>query len=104
MFENLDENLDNLRQFLTKFDNLTILAKIKIVWINREFQETWPKSRFSKILTRIEIFPKYWPKSTFSEFFFLPKSRFFETIDENQGSSKLLNEIKIFENLDQNWD
>ena len=63
-YEKIDKNRENLRQLLTKFDNLKILAKIKI-----EDQSRIPRilteSRFSKILTRIEIFQKFRPKSRF---------------------------------------
>ena len=103
IFENFDKNRDSLRKFLTKFDDLKNLARIKIVCRqiehsknfdqNRNFQKFWLELRFSENFDQNHILGK-----------FLPKSWFFDNIDENQGSSKLLNEIEIFENFDQNWD
>ena len=84
-----------------------ILNKFEIIenmGHNRNLQKIWPKSRFPKILTQIQIFGKPWPKSMFSNFIF-PKSNFlFFAFDRNRDFRKFQLKSKIFEKIQQNWE
>ena len=60
----------------------------------------WPKSRFSKILTKIEVIEDFYQNRDFSKG--LTKIEIFENIDQNQDFPKMLTKIKNFEIFGQN--
>ena len=90
--ENFDPNQEfykfwpksRFSKFLTKFDNLKILAKIKIE----------DKSRIRRILTKIEIFKNFDQNWDFPKI--LTKIHIFGNYDQNRDFSKILTKIKIF--------
>ena len=105
---NISENFDPNQEFyklwpksrfskyLTKFDNLKILAKIKIE----------DKSRIPRILTEIEIFKKFDRNWDFPKI--LTKIHIFGNYDQNRDFSKILTKIKVLRNfwtkLSKNFD
>ena len=100
-FENLDQCQD-FQKFWRKsifsenFDQnqhfWNFLPKLRIY-------KFWPKSRFSKILTKIKIiYNNFWQNSIISKVW--PKSRLFE---DKLRIPRILTEIEIFKNFDQNW-
>ena len=92
---------------LTKSNISTIFSKFK------NFRKILPKSRFSEILTKCEVYEKiFWPKSKVSKILsevkifqnHEKKSRFSQNFDQIWDFSKNLLQGKIFENLDWNRD
>ena len=101
-FAKILTNMEILSKTLTKIKIFRILFQdnldfgknswflSKWLWFFEKFQQnqnsrkSWLNSGSSTILTKFDVI--------------------FEIIDKNQGSSKLLNEMKIFENFDQSWD
>ena len=81
------------RKFYTKSRFFKIIDKIKVL------PNFWTKSRFSKILGKIKIIHNnFWQNSIIWKFW--PKSRLFE---EKLRIPRILTEIEIFKNIDQNW-
>ena len=88
-FDNIDENqgsskLLNEIEIFENFDK------------NQEFYEFWLKSRFSKILTKIEIvYENFWQNSMIWKIW--PESRLFA---DKSSIPRILTKIEIFKNFD----
>ena len=107
-FQKISNKIEIFRKFRKKikiFENFVPIPDLRENSTNNEiFTKISNQIEFffSKISTKIGIFLKFRTKSRFFQKKNRPKSACSNIFDQNPDLSKILTEIKIFENLDRN--